>query len=119
MSGSAGASMTSQVGLVIYLVAGSAFAFATGNLDAYAASGLVVALVLAGFVWLCWKRRACAFLVRAALALILLFATPTTFSLSDYPLVIWEAGLGATLMVLVTLEGVLSYVGTRKPTMLS
>ncbi|QQG48166.1 MAG: hypothetical protein HY247_05260 [archaeon] len=116
LTGSAGASILAQIGWVVFLVGTTLLAAATGDLDQYTASSLVVAIVFVVTAWFSFKGKPWAFLASAVLGILFLVATGYTFSsgVTERSLIVWAASLGSTLLVLMTIGGVLAYAESKK-----
>ncbi len=95
---------------IVFLVAGSVVALATGPFDIYIVVSLVVAVPFAVLFWFGWNMKREAYLGSALLGVVLVLVTPASIDASMTPLLLWETMFSTLLLTLVSLEAFKAYL---------
>ncbi len=95
---------------IVFLIAGSVIALATGPFDIYIVASLVIAVPFAVFFWFGWNRKRWAYLGSTVLGVVLVLVTPTAIDVSISPLLLWETMFSTLLLTLVSLESFKAYL---------
>ncbi len=95
---------------IVFLIAGSVIALATGPFDIYIVASLVIAVPFAVLFWFCWNRKRWAYLGSAVLGVVLVLVTPTAIDASISPLLLWQTMFSTLLLTLVSLEAFKAYL---------
>ena len=106
------------VAFLVYFVAGSAVAVATGPFDIYASASFVLLIPYGAFLYFCRKGKSWAYLASSILSVFLIIVIPINASLETWaqttPYLNSMATIAVVLFGLLSVEGFRSYLQLKK-----